>query len=55
LRKGNQVREGKKKSRAQRAQVESAGRERVLFFFRCFKTYTISQEGRSRRFPPNNE
>jgi hypothetical protein len=35
--------------------VESAGRETVLFFFRCFKTYTNSWRGKPRRFPPNNE
>jgi hypothetical protein len=30
-----QVRKGKKKQRVRWVQVESAGRRRMLFFFRC--------------------
>jgi hypothetical protein len=38
---------------AWRAQVESTGRENVLFFFR--KPTLTHGEGRPRRFPPSNE
>jgi hypothetical protein len=49
------VRKGKKKKRAWWAQVESAGRESVLFFFQVPLKPTLPLEGQAWEIPTNNE